>query len=236
MTNEELVVLYQQGDKRALNSLIEGNKGIIYKLVNKFYVEKTNSIDRDDLEQEAAIGLIIAAQKYDVNNERKAKFITYAIHWIYQRIQRFMEQKNTNNETSLNIYIGEDEENELIDTVKDIDYSYENVEERIYIHQLRQELEKVMKEYTTLQEREILKLRSGWDSNNTMSLSEVSELFNITIGRVRTIEDRAYRKLRRTKWGENKAKEFYARKRIESIYSIDKTIDSINFADKYLCM
>ncbi|SHF15208.1 sigma-70 family RNA polymerase sigma factor [Clostridium fallax] len=236
MTNEELVVLYQQGDKRALNSLIECNKGIIYKLVNKFYVEKTNSIDREDLEQEAAIGLIIAAQKYDVNNERKAKFITYAIHWIYQRIQRFMEQKNTNNETSLNIHIGEDEENELIDTVKDIDYSYENVEERIYIHQLRQELEKVMKEYTTLQEREILKLRSGWDSNNTMSLSEVAELFNINIGRVRTIEDRAYRKLRRTKWGENKAKEFYARKRIESIYSIDKTIDSINFADKYLCM
>lgn len=50
MTNEELV-FYQQGDKQALDSLIEQNKGIIYKLVNRFYVEKTNSIDIDDLEQ-----------------------------------------------------------------------------------------------------------------------------------------------------------------------------------------
>ena len=31
MTNEELV-FYQQGDKQALDSLIEQNKGIIYKL------------------------------------------------------------------------------------------------------------------------------------------------------------------------------------------------------------
>src|SRR3712207_259209 len=157
MTNEELVYLYQQGDKQALDSLIEQNKGIIYKLVNRFYVEKTNSIDREDLEQEGTIGLIIAARKYDFNNEKKAKFITYAIHWIYSKINRYINQRNTNDETSLNIHIGEDEENELIDTIKDIDYSYENVEEKIYIKELRQEIEEVMREYNTLEEREILK-------------------------------------------------------------------------------
>ncbi|EES90782.1 MULTISPECIES: sigma-70 family RNA polymerase sigma factor [Clostridium] len=236
MTNEELVELYQQGDKQALDSLIEQNKGIIYKLVNRFYVEKTNSIDREDLEQEGTIGLIIAARKYDFNNEKKAKFITYAIHWIYSKINRYINQRNTNDETSLNIHIGEDEENELIDTIKDIDYSYENVEEKIYMKELRQEIEEVMKEYNTLEEREILKLRHGWDSNNIMALSDIGELLNINVGRVRTIEDRAYRKLRRTKWGANKAKEFYVMKREESVCSIDKTIDTMSFADKYLCI
>src|SRR3712207_7622501 len=93
MTNEELVYLYQQGDKQVLDSLIEQNKGIVYKLVNKFYVEGTNSIDKEDLEQEGIIGLIIAAGKYDLNNPKKAKFITYAIHWIYSKINRYIKQR-----------------------------------------------------------------------------------------------------------------------------------------------
>lgn len=153
MTNEELVHLYQNGDGQALSKLIEQNTGIVYKLVNKFYIEGTNSIDKEDLEQEGFIGLIIAANKYDFNNPKKANFITYAIHWIYSKISRFINQKNTNEETSLNIPIGEDEENELLDTIKDIDYSYENVEEKIYIQQLRQELEELMLQHNTLRQR-----------------------------------------------------------------------------------
>lgn len=51
MTNEELVQLYQNGDKQALNELVENNTGIVYKLANKFYVNMTSSIDKDDLIQ-----------------------------------------------------------------------------------------------------------------------------------------------------------------------------------------
>lgn len=35
MSNEELVLLYQQGNKKALESLIEANEGIVKKLANK---------------------------------------------------------------------------------------------------------------------------------------------------------------------------------------------------------
>lgn len=236
MTNEKLVQLYQQGDKQALDKLISNNTGIVYKLVNKFYVEGTNSIDREDLEQEGFIGLMIAAEKYDFNNPKKAKFTTYAIHWIYSKISRYTNQKNTNEETSLNNPIGADEENEILDTIEGVDYGFENVEEKLYIQKLHEELEEVMNNYNTLQEREILKLRYGWDNIKPMSLRETGEIFNISGARVRQVESKARRKLRNSPWGRNKAKELYVYKQNESIYSINKVMKSMNFAERYLCI
>nr|WP_277145334.1 hypothetical protein [Clostridium perfringens] len=52
MTNEELVVLYQHGDKKALDKLLENNDKLIYKVASKFYSDKTSSIEFDDLLQE----------------------------------------------------------------------------------------------------------------------------------------------------------------------------------------
>ncbi|WP_027625749.1 sigma-70 family RNA polymerase sigma factor [Clostridium lundense] len=234
MTNEELVQLYQHGDKQALSKLIEQNTGIVYKLANKFYVEDTNSIDKEDLEQEGFIGLMIAAEKYDFNNPKKAKFTTYAVHWIYSKINRYITQKNTNEETSLNTPIGKDEDAEIMDTLKSADYSFENVEERIYNQQLRKELEEVIMEHNTLKEREILKLRYGWNGNKSMTLYEVGQVFGTTLEKVRYTENTALRKIRRSPWGAIKAKEIYTRKIEEAKYSIDKVIDKINFADRYL--
>lgn len=117
MTNEELVQLYQDGNKKSLDELVEQNKGIVYKLANKFYTERSNSIDIEDLEQEGFTGLIIAAEKYDANNPKKAKFMTYAIYWIYQKICGFTLGHSTreignskfyNSCTSLNTPIGDE--------------------------------------------------------------------------------------------------------------------------------
>ena len=120
MTNEELVLEYQEGNNNALNELIENNKGIVYKIANKFKITN-NSIDKDDLIQEGMLGLIIAADKYNFEKENKAKFITYAINWIYEKIYNTVighstrEKYNTelnNNCTSLNSPIGKDEKGE----------------------------------------------------------------------------------------------------------------------------
>ncbi|KAJ49717.1 RNA polymerase primary sigma factor/RNA polymerase sporulation-specific sigma factor [Clostridium tetanomorphum] len=235
MTNEELVHLYQNGDGQALSKLIEQNTGIVYKLVNKFYIEGTNSIDKEDLEQEGFIGLIIAANKYDFNNPKKANFITYAIHWIYSKISRFINQKNTNEETSLNIPIGEDEENELLDTIKDIDYSYENVEEKIYIQQLRQELEELMLQHNTLRQREILKLHYGWNNSKPMNLREIGEVLNMPYRHVRCEKFKALRKIRWTPWGRNKAKEIYVKKVYDAKYDINANLEFMDWKDKYIC-
>lgn len=233
MSNEELAQLYQNGDKSVLNRLVEQNKGIVYKLVNKFYVEKTNSIDKGDLEQEGFLGLITAADKYKFDVEHPCKFITYAVYWIYQRIQRFITSKNTNAEISINTPLGDDNM-ELLDTIRDEKCCYENIEDKIYNKQLREELETVMSKHNTLTEREILKLHYGWDNNECMPFNDIAELLRLNKNNVRWIEYRAMGKMRRTSWGVEKAKEVYNYKISESKYSIDRMMGTINFADKYL--
>ena len=74
MNNEELVELYQQGDKQALDKLIEGNGGIVRKLAIK-YNNINDLLEFDDLIQAGYIGLINAANKYDNTLENKANFI-----------------------------------------------------------------------------------------------------------------------------------------------------------------
>lgn len=209
MTNEELVYSYQQGDKKALDELAAKNKKIIFSLANKYYTSKTNSIDKEDLEQEGFLGLLVAADKYDFSKENKAQFTTYAVFWIKAKMNRFINSKNTNEETSLNKPVGEDGEGELGDYIDGENYGYENLEEQIYIKELRKKLDEVMKECTTLQEREILKLHYGWDNDKCITLQDIGELFAISGERARQTEGKALRKIRHSKWGRMQYKEYY---------------------------
>jgi RNA polymerase primary sigma factor/RNA polymerase sporulation-specific sigma factor len=234
MTNEELVYLYRQGDKQALEKLLEQNTGMLNRIVNKYYTEGTNSIDREDLVQEGYMGLMAAANKYDFNNPKKAQFITYAIYWVNQRINRFVKTRCTNEEISLNTPKGEDGDMELLDYIEGVDYSFENVEEQIYRQQLRKELEELMLNHNTLKEREILKLHYGWDSGKCMTLQDIGELYDVTRSRIQNIEIVALRKLRQSKWGRIKAEEYYIQKRKQYSRSIPGTVESISFAQRYL--
>lgn len=234
MSNEELVSLHQSGDSAALTKLIEQNRGIVNKVSNKFYVEGTNSISKEDLEQEGYIGLVIAANKYDLNNSKRAMFTTYAIYWVYQRINSFIHKKNTNSETSLNSPVGSEGDTEIIDFIEGADYSFENVEDRLYNQQLREELEGVMRSVNTLMEIEILKFHYGWDSKKDLNFSEIGELYDLSAERIRQIENRALRKIRQSDWAIKKAKDIYINKKRKSLYSIDKTVEVISFAQRYL--
>lgn len=215
MNNEELVYLYQSGNKKALDMIIENNKNIVFFVSNKFYTNKS-CIDIEDLEQEGFMGLIKAAKKYDFNKEKRAKFSTYAVNWIYQKIYNFiigasskdkMNIEFNKNCVSLNTPIGEEEE--LENYIEGVDYSYENLEFKLYIAKLHDELEKVMKTELTLREQEVIKLRNGWNNISLVSQKEVGKLLGISGERVRQIENNSYRKLRRTKWTEENIKEFY---------------------------
>lgn len=248
MNNEELVQLYQNGDNKALDELIQANTGIINKIANKY-----NGINRelefDDLFQNGVLGLMAAARKYDFNNEKKAKFITYAVFCINRYIIMCVNGRNSkdigNNKfysscTSLNIHMGEESEDERIDYIEDIDYGFENVEERLYIKKLREDLEKVMLENNTLQEREILKLHHGWDCK-PFSLEYIGDLYGVTRSRIQQIESRALGKLRRTKWARVEAEKYYNLKL--SYINVERKIDinynaidsgrKINFIEKY---
>lgn len=245
MTNEDLVLLYQQGNSQALDILIDDNGGIVRRLANKFY-GINRLIEFDDLVQVGNIGLITAANKYDSTKENKANFITYAFHYIKREIvscvngrgsREVGNNKFNSNCISLDKPIKEDDEDELKDTIGDIDYGFENIEEKIYIGQLRGELEAAMKENNSLKEREVLQLCYGWNNQKIFTYMDIAEIFNISYSRVSQIEFNALRKLRNSNWGKNKIKEFAISKleyvHEKSKYNQDSVINELNIIDKY---
>lgn len=210
MNNEELVLLYQQGNHEALKTLIENNTGMIRKIASK-YKNCNKLFDEEDLNQSGVIGLINAANKYDFELENRSNFITYAFYYIDREIQVSINgktSKDINNTKfyksvkSLNVPIGEDEGSdiELIDTVDSRSKDMENIEDKLYYKQLRDELEKAMKEYNTLLERSILKLEYGWNIK-PMTIEDTGEILNLNKEKSVLVKYRALRKLRNSKWG-----------------------------------
>lgn len=199
MTNEELVVLYQHGDKKALDKLLENNDKLIYKVASKFYSDKTSSIEFDDLLHEGRIGFILACNKYDCEYIKKTKFITYAFYWIYQKIHRFITTYNTNEEISLNTPVSEENKDELINSIESHSNEINDREEKLYLSELRIELESVMDRYNTLNEREILKLYYGWDTEE-LSIEQIADIFETSSNEVKSIKGKAIRKLRNSMW------------------------------------
>lgn len=234
MTNEELIKLYQSGDKSALDKLMENYRRIICKIANQYYVDKTNSMEIDDLIQEGFMGLMLAAKKYRFDIENPCSFTTYVIYWVKGEIGGFIKVSNTNDEFSLNVKLKADSEEERLNFIEYENCDYENIEEKIYQKELRAELEAVMNEANTLKEREIIKLHYSWDTGKEMTLKEIGDIFNETMTVVRLEEIKAFEKIRDTKWGKLKAKELFHERKLCYEWSITGTIEKINFAEKYL--
>lgn len=86
MTNEELVLEYQGGDKDALEALYSQNAKMIEKIIRKY----SGVEELDDLRQEAYFGIYRAAILW--NPEKDCNFITYAVYWIRAAIVRYIEE------------------------------------------------------------------------------------------------------------------------------------------------
>lgn len=87
LTNEQLCVMYQQGDTAALTALVEKNKLFVYQIAMKIEKQyRQQSLTVEDLYIEGNLGLIEAAKKYDVKMDYK--FTTYSWYWIRQKIIR----------------------------------------------------------------------------------------------------------------------------------------------------
>lgn len=99
-TVKDLVIRAQNGDQEANDLLIFSNIRLVIKIAN-FY--KNKGLDLEDLIQEGIIGLIIAIQKYDINEE--AKLSTYAGKWIMNKIARAVIFKSKNIHLSIRTQI-----------------------------------------------------------------------------------------------------------------------------------
>jgi RNA polymerase primary sigma factor len=96
---------------------------------------------------------------------------------------------------SLNYRVGKDEDTELVDLLEDAETR--SPEAQISETMLRQEITQVLGDVLTEREKDIITLRYGLSSSKPCTLEEVGGLFNLSRERVRQIQSKAMRKLRR---------------------------------------
>jgi RNA polymerase primary sigma factor len=82
----ELAQRIEKGDLAAKERLINSNLRLVIKFARRY---QGHGLDLGDLVQEAMLGLIRAAEKFDWR--RGYKFSTYAVLWIKQSIQRGLD-------------------------------------------------------------------------------------------------------------------------------------------------
>lgn len=208
MTNEELIQAYRCGNEESLQLLLEQNKALIYKVAKRFFTGRDNAIDQEDLIQEGYIGLIKAVEKY--NEETEAVFITYAYYWIYKAMHRFMypTRNKINNKSmqvnSLNTMVpGIDNDIELQETLADEDI-YPGIEENI----ANKEDYKCVEQILTISKNvnpnalQIIRLRYGFSDEKCYTYEEIGKVLGVTRHKVRQIEVKAFREIRKSKWGQ----------------------------------
>lgn len=89
-SNEELLRIYNSGNKEVLESLILKNYKFIYYVIKKEKLYFRSRIEEEDLFQEGLLGLKKAIDKY---KEGEGSFTTYAYHWIKQQVRRAIMDK-----------------------------------------------------------------------------------------------------------------------------------------------
>ncbi|WP_199324826.1 RNA polymerase sigma factor, RpoD/SigA family [Phormidium sp. FACHB-1136] len=96
---------------------------------------------------------------------------------------------------SLNHRVGKGEDTELMELLEDS--RTQSPESQISENMMRQEITSVLAEVLTEREKEIIALRYGLTTGETHTLEEVGGIFNLSRERVRQIQTKAMRKLRR---------------------------------------
>jgi RNA polymerase sigma factor (RpoD-like family) len=96
---------------------------------------------------------------------------------------------------SLNHRVGKGEDTELMELLEDS--STQTPESKISENMMRQEITSVLGEVLTEREKDIITLRYGLATGETHTLEEVGGIFNLSRERVRQIQTKAMRKLRR---------------------------------------
>lgn len=96
---------------------------------------------------------------------------------------------------SLNHRVGKGEDTELVDLLEDSDLRLP--EEQMNESMMRQEIWDVLSDVLTEREKDVISLRYGLTSSEPFTLEEVGGMFNLSRERVRQIQSKAMRKLRR---------------------------------------
>ena len=99
-TDEELILMYRDGEEDAAGFLMNKYKNLVRKKAGSMYIL---GADRDDLIQEGMIGLFKAVRDYDMG--RDVNFYTFADLCISRQMYTAVQNSNRQKHLPLNTYI-----------------------------------------------------------------------------------------------------------------------------------
>lgn len=91
LTNEQIVEQFQDGNQNALGALVDKNQGLVRSRASYFYRSHGNDLELEDLVQSGMLGMIRAAEKFDLT--LGYKFTTYAYKWIDKAIRKAINKE-----------------------------------------------------------------------------------------------------------------------------------------------
>lgn len=197
MTNEELALSVRDGSADVI---------LLWERVEKFICMKAGQYERsldgcrgvteEDLRQVGFFALLDAIELYDPN--RGASFLHYLSFHLQHHFNEAAGLRTArttgdpvNSSISLDEPIGEDQDSVLSDLLADGRDDMEGAEQRLYVRQLREALEKALADLTP-SEADIIRAR--YFQNKT--LREIAEDRGISQTRVQQQEQKGLRKLR----------------------------------------
>ena len=91
LSNEQIVEQFQEGNQNALGALVDKNQGLVRSRASYFYRSHGNDLELEDLVQSGMLGMIRAAEKFDLS--LGYKFTTYAYKWIDKAIRKAINKE-----------------------------------------------------------------------------------------------------------------------------------------------
>jgi RNA polymerase primary sigma factor len=203
----------QQGaDEAALGALVESNLRFVVSYANRY---RKLGIPVLDLIHEGNLGLLEGARRFDPDREQP--FIVHAAWWVRQSIMHVVSETLGVSALEMQlelasadgaIDVAEEQTHsalsagpragrglELADVLPDL--SVQEIEDDLMRAALVQQLEHAMAELDP-RERHVMRLRYGLHSDQALSVQQISERLRLKRDRVRSIDARAQRRLRRT--------------------------------------
>lgn len=204
MTNEDIAVRIQNGEKELISELWNNTYKLLYLMSDKFYKRNTErcracGVELEDIQQSCYFALCEAVRAYKQESEYKfTAYINYsfknAVAALLNGGHRRQITDPLNKSISLDVPLSEDAETTKADLLPDdaAEQGFENAENDIYNMELHEALEKAVQIACNSREADILRLMY-WDGKTYQSIADT---LNISVSYVGTTHHRALRQLR----------------------------------------
>lgn len=190
---KECIARCRAGDLGARNCLIEKNLRLVAYIARKYNM---GDKDMDDLISIGTIGLIKGIDTFD--DTKNIRLATYAARCIdNEPLMMLRSEKKSAKDVYLYDSIGSDKEGNEISLIDVIEYTDEDVVERVTREEHISRLEEYVDEALSQREKEIIRMRYGLNGKEEKTQREIAQIYGISRSYVSRIEKKALEKLRK---------------------------------------